>query len=169
MKKGGGRQKGSKFERDCAKAIIDTFACKGITAEDCYRTPGSGGHRFAKKTDPGDLVCSRRLAKLWPYAVECKFYAKVELRWLMQSNVKEGLFSSWWAQAVAATPKDRRALLVFRQNRDEPYAMFAYPKDAVGMDPPIRPFILTRVNGQQVYVVRFKSLLRYYRRLHEVA
>lgn len=174
MKKGGGRQKGSGFEREVAKLVIAAFACKGICGEDCYRTPGSGGHKQASKTDPGDLVISRRLQKLFPFAVECKFYKAISMDLLMVPNVKEGVLSSWWAQAVASAGR-RVPLLIFRQNRQQAYAMFpgTYPhietlrglfngEIATGLG--LRPFIKTKVNGQQVYVVRLKTLLRYYKK-----
>jgi hypothetical protein len=156
MRKGGGRQKGSAFEREIAKQIIEAFAHKGITKEDCYRTPGSGGHRFAKKVDPGDLVFSKRLRKYWEFAVECKFYASISMDLLMVPNVKEGVISAWWKQAVASAG-NHKPLLVFRQNRQQAYALFPATADWNG---DIRPMIQTKVNGQEVYVVRFKSFLR---------
>ncbi len=156
MRKGGGRNKGSGFEREVAGLIIEAFAHKGICQDDCYRTPGSGGHRFAKKVDPGDLVMSPRLQKLFRYSVECKFYASISMDLLMVPHVKEGVMRDWWAQAVASTTKGRIPLLIFRQNRQQAYAMF--PNDGPS---PVRPFISTRVDGMWVYVVRLKSLLRY--------
>ncbi len=170
MRKGGGRQKGSAFERDVAKLIIAAFEHRGICKEDCYRTPGSGGHKYAKKEDPGDLVISPRLRKHWPFAVECKFYAKLPMDVLMTPNIKAGLISNWWTQTVTSAGK-HIPLLVFRQNKQQAYAMLpcapdkstdsAVPVEIFG----IRPHIMTRVNGRHVRVVRLKSLLRFYRKM----
>lgn len=169
MRKGGGRNKGSAFEREVAAAIIDTFACVGVCKEDCYRTPGSGGHRFAKKEDPGDLVISGRLRKHWPFAVECKHYAKISLDLLMVPHIKQGMLYNWWVQARASAGK-HVPLLVFRQNRQQAYAMFPMDMrtDLFEHDSRFqlrfRPAMSTKVAGDLVYVVRFKSLLRHYKR-----
>ena len=169
MKPGAGRNKGSAFEREVAAVIIKTFAGLGIGKEDCYRTPSSGGHRFAKKTDPGDLVCSARLQKLWPFAVECKHYKEIRLDWLMVPNVKSGLVSNWWKQAVAAASVGY-PLLVFRQDRQQAYAMYpeTTPWSVFTMDqgvvPIPRPAIYTKVNGQRVVVVRLSSLLKAFKK-----
>lgn len=165
MKKGGGRNKGSGFEREIADLVIAAFAHKGICAKDCYRTPGSGGHKQASKTDPGDLVISRRLQKLFPFNVECKFYKSITMDLLMVPNVTEGHLKNWWEQAVKSAGK-RIPLLIFRQNRQQAYAMFPYDVYAgitgeLSILADLRPHIHTKVNGQGVCVLRFKTLLRH--------
>ncbi len=65
--------KGHAFENKVAKQIVaelgDDFE---VTRQDCYRTPLSGGHRFARGKDPGDIVISPRFRILFPFLVECK-------------------------------------------------------------------------------------------------
>lgn len=68
MKPGGGRLKGNAYERVVAKLIIKA-AGKDFAAKDCYRTPRSGGHPHAGKSD---LIMSKPLRKRFPFCVECK-------------------------------------------------------------------------------------------------
>lgn len=156
MKAGGGRNKGSAFERKVAKLIIATFANKGITKQDCYRTPGSGGHRFASKTDPGDLVLSPKLRKLFDYCVECKSYKTVPWGRLLSSG-NNGIFDDWWKQTCKAAKTTKAPpLLVFKHNGSEPYVMVRLIdiKSFVLR----RPYIRLRIAKDKVHV----STLRWF-------
>lgn len=152
MRPGGGRAKGAAFERHVAKLIVTAFAGEGITAKDCYRTPLSGGHIHASKSDPGDLVMSRALRKLFPYSVECKHYRDLEWPKLLSSNSK-GEFAQWWAQACKAAG-NLAPVLIFRQNRSSAFAMVR-KSDALGL----YPYIATEVNGDRVRIVELSQLL----------
>jgi len=159
MKLGGGRLKGSAFERKVASMVVAAFAHKGITKEDCYRTPASGGHRFAKKSDPGDLVLSPRLLKIFPYSVECKKYRGLDWPKLLSLDKDKGHWGEWWKQACAAAAVGNASvepLLVFSQNRSEAFAIMRLTPS---WKP--RPVLLTRILGQRVRVVRFAELLQY--------
>lgn len=128
MRNGGGRSKGAGFENEIAKAIRAIAVDYGFGDDCCYRTPLSGGHRFAKKTDPGDLVMSPELQKFFPFHIECK---KQEIFTLMHFiTTKETRQSSWsefaWLdQAVsavnAAVPR-RPPMVVMTKNRFPIYA-----------------------------------------------
>src|ERR1700733_13147777 len=96
-----GRRKGSAFERKVAGLIVEAFSGYGITAKDCYRTPLSGGHIHANKTDPGDLVLSARLRAFFCYSTECKSYKKLDWHKLLSSPVS-GEWVNWWQQACRA-------------------------------------------------------------------
>lgn len=145
MRPGGGRAKGSAFEREVAKMIVATFASKGITKEDCYRTPLSGGHVYASKKDPGDLQISAALAKLFPYSVECKSYRSLPWEKLVRRTTS--IFDKWWEQALRAAEGTKRLpILVFKQNGSPAYVMYRhnmtmypktpafYLKTAIGID-----------------------------------
>lgn len=121
MRAGGGRQKGSSFERQVAKLVVEAFRPFGIKREDCYRTPMSGGHRFARKEDPGDLVISPKLARLFPFVVECKRNERMELFHFLipdADHLKAWVEHQWLDQADdQSTVTNREPLLVFRTNR----------------------------------------------------
>ena len=161
MKLGGGRSKGSAFERTVAKQVIAAFAEFGITGEDCYRTPMSGGHRFANKSDPGDLLISKKLAKIFSFAIECKTYRSVPFAELLQPRTK-GTFVKWWAQAKKATanaPNSRlKPLVVFKQNASTVFAIV--PDKTVHVDY-FRIRCRTWIDGECVLVVHFSSLLNW--------
>jgi hypothetical protein len=116
MRPGGGRAKGHAFERQVAKLIIKAFARFGIKKVDCYRTPLSGGHRFACKKQPGDLVISARLAKLFPFCVECKNNERWEMWHFVSGLQEDSIESKWLRQALAETTGKRHPLLVFKKN-----------------------------------------------------
>jgi hypothetical protein len=89
------RAKGSGFERQVAKLVVGAFRKAGykVSSKDCYRTPLSGGHRFSRQTDPGDLMMTRRMQALFPFVVECKFHKKFSLyRFLVAVRKRK---SSW--------------------------------------------------------------------------
>lgn len=71
MKRGGGRKKGSNFERQIAQIFREKF---NLDPKHCYRTPLSGGHFAASRNDPGDLVFSAPFLRTLPspVCVECK-------------------------------------------------------------------------------------------------
>jgi hypothetical protein len=121
MKPGGGRNKGNSFERVVAHKIVTAFSKAGFDFDDrdCYRTPSSGGHRYAKHEDPGDLVIAPKLLKVFPYSVECKDQKSLELyRFFIPFSRHK---SSWpehqfLAQALAAAKLKKRLapMLVFK-------------------------------------------------------
>ena len=124
MKKGGGRLKGNAFEREVAKLIVATFEDHGITNEHCYRTPGSGGHRYAKKKDPGDILLDGKLKKLFPFTIECKSYKRLNWRELFAPLQKGSQFKKWWEQCcMAAALNGGEPLLIFKENRSQAFAM----------------------------------------------
>lgn len=165
MKAGGGRNKGSAFERKVAKLIIATFANKGINKEDCYRTPGSGGHRFASKTDPGDLVLSPALRELFNFSVECKHYAKLDWGVLLSNRRKKGQFESWWRQCCKAAVDDAIPLLVFKRNNGNIYAMYRAGSlhDLEFCRDSFRPdtYAKTYIGKKNVRIVLFAELLEW--------
>src|SRR6202795_408558 len=127
MKAGGGRNKGNGFEREVSRLIVATFESHGVTKDDCYRTPGFGGHLRASKTDPGDLVISKALRRYFNFSVECKFYKTLDWHRLMSREEHKGHFSVWWEQCVrsAKAVKGRPVpLLVFKKNNGRVYCMY---------------------------------------------
>lgn len=160
---GAGRPKGNSFENAVANMVVKHFRKFGITKEDCYRTPGSGGHRYAKKQDPGDLVISDSLEEMFPFVVECKSYKEINLyaflyptkRWLTTWHYK-----AWLKQCCAAADafSKRHPLLVFKGNGTPYFA--ALPAEAMP-DSMVRK-IHFRYENESWVVVLFKDLLRHY-------
>lgn len=133
MKPGGGRPKGNAFERIVGKKVVRAFKKAGFSVDDtdCYRTPSSGGHRYAKHEDPGDLVISKRLRKVFPFSVECKDQKSLEIsRFLLPMNTHK---ASWpehqfLAQCVEAAKLKKKLtpLLVFK-TQSRIYCAFPSP------------------------------------------
>lgn len=165
MKPGGGRSKGNGYENRIAKEVIAAFACFGIKRKDCYRTPGSGGHRFAKKKDPGDLVISPKLRKMFPFSVECKFYKKVKLWalwWPVEDQKKSWRFRPWIRQARKAAKGTKLIpLLVFKENNGPDMAAFPATDAAwqLGFKKFATPFLRTRWHNQTWMVVLLEDVL----------
>lgn len=160
MKPGMGRLKGSIFERKVAGMVVATFKDYGITSKDCYRTPLSGGHQYASKTDPGDLVISPKLRKLFNFHVECKSYASIRLDsflYPVKAWKKSWKCSKWLAQIDAAKVGTLTPLLVFKENHGEILAAFPVRE----CDPALtfRCRLSFWYHGEEWLVVRFKKLL----------
>jgi hypothetical protein len=166
MKPGRGRQKGNRFENEVAKIVAHAFRHFGITSTDSYRTPSSGGHRFAKKKDPGDLVISKKLRELFPFSVEVKSYGKIDLFKLftpIEDHLKSSQFKQWLAQTCAACNGNKRLypMLVFKQNQSVILCAIpaVYPLIAHFSR---RNYTRTKMQyrGETWYVVRFDQLLK---------
>lgn len=160
MRKGGGRSKGNSFERKVAAMVVSTFADKGITKEDCYRTPLSGGHRYAKGKDPGDLVISKKLEKYFPFATECKSYKSIYLPalWLPSKSWKKAWkFKQWLKQTCAACTEDRHPLLIFKGNGTPEFAVL--PR-LMTLTVGLKPRLMIEYEGEEWMVVLFSNLLK---------
>ena len=167
MKPGGGRLKGSAFERKVAHLVVNAFKDLGITSKDAYRTPMSGGHRYARKNDPGDVVISYRLRKIFNFHVECKCYATVKLdQFLVPVKLwkKSWKAAKWLKQMEDAAVKDMIPLLVFKENNGETFAAFPVVPSKV---PPFACKLLFVYHGEEWAVVRFVTFLRKVRARHD--
>lgn len=160
-----GRAKGSTFERQIAHMVVTAFLPFGITNKDCYRTPLSGGHIHASGNDPGDLVISPKLERIFPISVECKSYKKLD--WPKLLCDCDGHWLTWYRQARKASKGlARTAMLVFKQNMSEPFAMINMRKlkDLTDNGVLPNPKIITcvRAFGEVVVVMPFREVLNIY-------
>jgi hypothetical protein len=115
-KKPRGHGKGSGFERKIAKEIIKAYRKAGfkVKQNDCWRSVLSGGHEMSA----GDLRMSAQMEKLFPYAVECKFYKKIKLENFLLGN-KKSKEIQWLVQTMEGSRKSNKltGLLVMKANR----------------------------------------------------
>lgn len=160
MRKGGGRNKGNGFERQVAKLVVTAFDCMGVAKKDCYRTPGSGGHKYASKVDPGDLVISKRLRKYFPFHVECKFYRRVEL-WPLFTSIdkqkKAHKFKGWLAQTVRGNNGKLQPMLVWKENQGP---IFCLVPQLMPLVTKIPNKLKTHYNGEVWYAMLFSDMLK---------
>lgn len=166
MKPGRGREKGARNERALSKFVTGYFAHVGITCADCYRTPSSGGHRFAKKTDGGDLVISPVFRKYFDFSVEAKDYAKINWLLLLLEHRPLSELSKWWKQCCAASEaaKPYQPPLLVIKARGTPYIAFVRRKNipSVGLANVfrgLRPFTVTKCVGEEVIAMPLSSFL----------
>ena len=111
-----GPRKGSAFERKIAKEVVKAFRKAGFKLEqkDCWRSVLSGGHDMSS----GDLRMSKKMEKLFPYAVECKHYKKVRYEnfLLAKKNSKE---VGWLEQAVAGRRDSKLGVLLVMKGNNK--------------------------------------------------
>jgi hypothetical protein len=60
-----------------------------------------------------DVQLSEKAREAFPYAVECKSYARVAIY-------------NWWKQAVENSPPELSPVLVVKQNRSEPLVIVSW-------------------------------------------
>ena len=134
MKKGGGRNKGNAFERHVASLILKAAVKtdKTLRKRHCYRTPGSGGHRYDKNKYPGDLVIRARLLKIFPFVVECKNYRKIEHQNFHSPQSEKWKEIQWLKQVLRESKHHKRRipLLVFKANNRPIWC--AFPTNKLG-------------------------------------
>lgn len=163
MRAGGGRAKGSSFERKVASMIVCTFEEFGITKKDCYRTPLSGGHVHASGKDPGDLCISPKLRKYFNYCVECKSYRNLDWPKLLSNKIDKGHWTKWWRQVTKSAGTKKQPLLVFQQNRSDVFVMVKFGLYEMRLGPMLK----TKINGDPVIIITFSKLLVIQRALVE--
>ena len=114
MKKGGGKRKGSAFERKVA-GLLDKWW--KVPKNTFWRTVNSGGWK-----QPGDITSKisedGTLIK-FPFIVECKHYNQIDIWKVLRSN--NAKIIDWWKQVTNDQEKvqDKARLLIFRQNNSQ--------------------------------------------------
>lgn len=174
MRAGGGKAKGSAFERTLAKMILKSAKRAGhrFSKEDCYRTPMSGGHVYASKENPSDLVISRKLLKLFPFTVEAKFHRKIGVQHFARPVHKHE--KSWPEkraidQVLRANEKKKHKrfpIVLMKENRGEIFAITTLPAIRAVIPNSGFPIHGLRFNyaSESWIIVYFKEFLKYWRR-----
>lgn len=122
MRPGGGKRKGSAFERRIAEKIgewlyDDKFAL--------WRTTNSGGRatvRSKAALHPGDIGPAKGVARRFPLSVECKFTQTWSFQDLLTRPKTAPLFK-FWKQAEDAAGKTFWPWLVFTRNHAPDFVM----------------------------------------------
>jgi hypothetical protein len=125
VRKGGGRQKGSRFELDLAKTI-SVWWCQDESLKDkraeelpFRRAPLSGG--WDKKAAASDLIVTGLLAHPWPFALEAKCQECWDWEGLFKNNDKWPVKAYWDQCCEAAKHSNLRPLVLFTKNRSPIY------------------------------------------------
>jgi len=127
MRKGGGKQKGAAFEREVCVILSKWITCS--KSEDVFwRSAMSGGRAtvaHAKGTrlasQAGDISCISPMGNRFisTFAVECKFYAKLDYEGLLTGK---GKLLNFWAEINRQAARYQKLpFLVCRQNRMHPH------------------------------------------------
>lgn len=119
MKKGGGKAKGSSFERFYAKKI-SLWITDGKRDDAVWRSSNSGGKATVTESDTqcGDLVPTRPEAQSFfdRFSLELKNYKAIDF---LHFNKENFILYKWWEQASGDAKRsgDKHPLLIFRINR----------------------------------------------------
>lgn len=123
MRKGGGKSKGSAFERlVCTK--LSLWVSKGVQEDVFWRSAMSGGrstvaHAKGKRlaAQAGDLSCIHPIGApfLDKFFAECKFYADLNYVGLLQGR---GKLATFWTEAkMQAARYKKLPLMIAKQNQ----------------------------------------------------
>lgn len=126
MKKGGGKAKGSAFERKIARAIDSWWE---VASGTFWRSVNSGGWK-----EPGDIA--PRNAVEFPFVIECKFYKSVNPLDIFKPNMGSSHLRTWMVQLnreiehARATKKQPSlrptdGLLIFKYNGSPTFVAFS--------------------------------------------
>ena len=118
MRKGGGKKKGSQFEREVCKAL-SLWVTNGKRGDVFWRSAMSGGRAtmFSDVRQCGDIcaVAPEGVPLTDHYFIECKAYRDLQIeRWLVTGRGK--LADFWQETKDQAKIHKREPLLIFRQN-----------------------------------------------------
>lgn len=135
MKKGGGKKKGSAFEREQAK-ILSLWISNNKDKDLLWRSTLSGGRASSGKvkgTQYGDLCLGKHDGK---YVNEAKRFLNmlsVELKSYNQIDLMSALLNDnnnvwkWWEQCLQeANANDVRPLMIIKRNHDKPLMCFQW-------------------------------------------
>jgi hypothetical protein len=154
------RDKGNTFERKVAKEIV-AAAGRLFKAKDCYRTPQSGGHRFAGKSD---LRISPSLQAILPFCVECKHHKDVRTHHFFEFTAK---MTSFHQQVLASAAKEELApMLVVRGGDKQQYASmpieaaraWAHGLEFDGSD--MKPVLHYQAEGKHWIAIQWANFLK---------
>jgi hypothetical protein len=131
MRPGGGKGKGSGFERQVCKHL-SLWISQGAREDVFWRSAMSGGRGtlLSKKAKQGgnvagDITATAKEGHLLtdPFFVECKFYAKLDLTSFLL-GLERGALHKFWAQAeVQAKSHNKAPLLIGKQNLLPPFVL----------------------------------------------
>lgn len=123
MRKGGGKQKGSQFERDVC-VMLSRWVTNGQREDVFWRSAMSGGRATVGRkkgkqhsSQVGDISCIHSSGRRFidTFAPECKFYANLDYQGLLIGKGK--LFQFWLEIRKQAVEHDKLPFLVAKQNR----------------------------------------------------
>lgn len=146
MRAGGGKQKGSQFEREvCVQ--LSKWITDGEREDVYWRSAMSGGratvaHRKGKhhSTQVGDISCIHPAGHKFSeaFAIECKFYADLNYQGLLTGKGK--LLDFWKEIKKQSRDHNKHPFLVARQNR-------------------MQTMICVDIAGRQKLDLRYKDIL----------
>src|SRR4030067_1921593 len=121
MKAGGGKAKGSSYEREIAKKL-SLWLTAGKRNDCIWRTSNSGGQATVTKSDTqcGDLHAVRPEAQKFfdTFSLELKNYKELDFFQFFTGSKTEFIINKWWSQALGvATRANKEPLLIFKINR----------------------------------------------------
>ena len=133
MRSGGGKQKGSAFEREICKKLSLWFT-ENERDDIFFRSASSGAmatQRFKKgKTtsgQQGDITSTdpEGIKFINKFSIELKSYKDFSLDFLVYKN--KSLIHDWWKQCVGdAERENKNPLLIIKKNRREEIIIFDY-------------------------------------------
>ncbi len=136
MKAGGGKRKGSKFERDIAKRLgLALFN----DADSFVRTPGSGALATIRKSTNvpfgGDIMQVKHFNEYtMPYSIECKHYKQFDIYNLLVRNKKSLEYKAWEQCVRDARKNNLNPLLIYRANNRPIYTVSEQGEDSIAPD-----------------------------------
>ena len=166
MRSGGGKNKGSSFERDICRKLTK-FVTGSEKPEIFWRSASSG----AKATQDaksgvkghmgGDIVSVQDSQGMWlteKFSIECKSYADFFFDHLFTPG--KGQIWKWWDQCRRdADDANKRPMLIFKKNRSPIYVMLAQNSDLCYLVTHRNiPFMYMHGDGGDLYVYEFEKL-----------
>jgi hypothetical protein len=143
MRTGGGKDKGSNFERSISRQL-SLLVSDGKRTDCFWRSAMSGGRAtlqlnqdIINQAQAGDISAISREG-LWlidNYQIECKHYADLEFASGFLSNTGK-LFSFWGSLTKDSLRRGKNPLLIAKQN-NRPIVMLTLPKSSPSQIPAI--------------------------------
>jgi hypothetical protein len=124
MKRGGGKRKGSSFEREISRTL-SLWVTNGERDDVLWRSQNSGGRFTVRKKKNlktanafGDIAYTHDDGKPYTelFCTECKDYRDLDLWSLVQLN-DNGLLKFWKENQKVADSVERSPILIAKQNR----------------------------------------------------
>ena len=122
MRKGGGKQKGNSFERDCCKKL-SRWITNGKREDVLWRSAMSGGRATIARKSGKDVRQAGDICLVSPeghsltdrFFIECKFYSDLQIdSFLLQYK---GNLARFWTHCVKqAKQHNRSPMLIAKQN-----------------------------------------------------
>lgn len=128
MRRGGGKEKGSVFERQIAKEFGELYYKDTSALLRNFNSGGLATMRTGAGLPAGDIIQVKYMDKPFPFSVECKHHKEFKIQNLIFERKNSKEMKAWKQCLRDAETVNKIPMLVFKENYGDVVLCFRAPK-----------------------------------------